>query len=98
MIVTRDYRLFIAGSDYVASTERVNFPSSPGGVSVQCALLQFFDDSEPEPNEIFFADLSDPQGGCSITTPSTSITIFGKNPIPLLAIATLIIARALLLV
>ena len=68
-----------AGSDYEQNSERVNFGPSPSfGIAVACPRVRIIDDSEAEPNEMFFVDLTDPQGGCSIINPSATVTIVGK--------------------
>ena len=67
-----------AGSDYVASSVSVNFGPSLFGIDVQCPRVEFIDDNLAEPDESFLVDLSDPQGGCSIITPTSTVTIFGE--------------------
>ncbi|XP_064383718.1 adhesion G-protein coupled receptor V1-like isoform X2 [Halichondria panicea] len=69
----------MAGSDYVASSVSVNFGPSLFGIDVQCPRVEFIDDNLAEPDESFLVDLSDPQGGCSIITPTSTVTIFASD-------------------
>ncbi len=74
--------ILTAGSDYVARTVRVNFGPSPSGNTVNCPQVEFIDDgvNEPdEPDEVLFVDLSDPQGGCSISTLFSIVVIAGDD-------------------
>ncbi len=74
--------ILTAGSDYVARTVRVNFGPSPSGNTVNCPQVEFIDDGVNEPDEVLFVDLSDPQGGCSISTPSSIVIISGEYHAP----------------
>jgi len=69
-----------AGSDYTSTSGTLTFAD---GVMSQNFNVSVLDDSDYEGDEVFFVSLSNPGGGASLGTPSTStLTISDNDPVP----------------